>query len=120
MKIVLFVALVFSSLVAQAAVKFRTDSQVPEILQAEIRSAIDAQCLETRENNWQVTEVQTLVREDRVDNGLTDVYFQTEFDVYAKESDSNHSRHLIVVVESMVTYANNGVHTGVHSISGCR
>lgn len=120
MKVVLFAALLFSSLAAQAGVKFRADSQLPAVLQAEIQTAIQAQCSEVRENNWEVTEVQTLVREDQVDNGLLDVYFQTELSVDAKELDRNHSRHLTVVVESVMTQANNGIHAGVNSISGCR
>lgn len=120
MKYMVLICAVAFSAVSQGAMEFLPSSKIPSDIQAEIQKTVAEKCVEIREMNWVVREVETQVFVDRVDNGLTDTYFTSTFEVDAKENDSNHSHRFPLVVRSLLTEANNGIHLSVDLLEGCR
>lgn len=94
---------------------FKKDSQVPQDLQVRILETLKVKCANLL-INYGLTEVSTNVRVDKVDQGITDVYFTTEFSS-RYYFDGMHPSYADITVESVQYSYQNGDNLSVLKIS---
>lgn len=119
MKTWFFTAAFTIAVSANASIQFKTNSEIPADVQAEIEKTLHVKCPKDLQQPNLIDESETVTFVDRVDNGLTDTYFYSNFRVFVKELDSNHSRIEQIKTITVYTEANNGTSVQTEVVDDC-
>lgn len=104
--------------ISAAKVTYLKDTELPESIQTKIPAELAKYCPNIQIKDLPVDEVRTDVDVVKVDNGKTDYFYHTTFNVIDKEADSNYPRLKTIFVYSAQYALDNGDNTEIQSVFG--
>lgn len=118
LKISLFtLAMFLLPAMASAKVSYLENTALPQTLQVKIPTELAAYCPAVTTKDLSVKEVSTDVDAVKIDNGKTDYFYHTTFQVYDLNADGSTSPKTIFVYSAQYAL-DNGDNTEIQSIFG--
>ncbi len=106
MKFVFLSVALFSTMSFAQEVVFLQSNEMPEALKNKVSQALIAQCPAAFEISSEMFEEETLVRVERIDQGVIDYYFTSTFTVTPQNDTAHRESYAILVNSSQMAGTN--------------